>query len=72
MQPSTAHRLLNDPEFKELMEEFRRVVFREFAQTEPTDTANLTACRMRLDALDWMQGRLTNLAHDFTRQTKKE
>lgn len=70
MTPATAHRLLNDPEVKELFEALRVEMFREFSTLSPLDPSALTACRMKLEGLNWFQGRLNSLAHDFTRQTK--
>lgn len=68
MNPSTAHRLINDPEVKELLIDLRKEVYTEFASTDPADLPGLTACRQRLDGIDRFQARLTSLAHDFTRQ----
>jgi hypothetical protein len=70
MSPATAQRLLTDPEVKELFEQLRKELFMQFSTMPATDQAGLTLCRMKLEGLDWFQGRLTSLAHDFTRQRK--
>lgn len=72
MKPSTAHRLITDPEVQELLTGLRKEVYVDFAKTDPTDQAGLTACRLRLDGIDRFQGRLNTLAHSFSRDNKQE
>lgn len=70
MTPATAHRLINDTEVKALLSSIRQEIYAEFATCKATDQESLIACRMKLEGVDWFQGRLNSLAHDFTRQIK--
>lgn len=68
MIPSTASRLVNDDEVKELFAQLRADLLNDFASTRPENTEAMVRIRLMLQCLDGLWGRMESLAFDHRKQ----
>lgn len=66
MRPSTAARILADPEFKPLFDGLHDEYLRDFASIDPQDTESMRILRLKIAVLTDVRAKLENLAYDFS------
>ncbi len=70
MNLSAANRLINDPDFQELIADLRKELAGDFSRTKSTEVQALVHVRLKMECLDDLESKLKSLARDYARQGK--